>query len=265
MNKTEFINAVKEGAILGKQKYGILASLTISQAILESGWGNSELAQKANNLFGIKAFSDWAGIWISLPTVEWYNGRKQVMYSDFRAYNSLNESIEDHNKLLSNQRYRQVRESADYKQACRRVYECGYATDPVYAEKLINIIEENKLYEFDNITDFQEAAVTITNEKIRKFQHLCNVLNIKDSEGNWLDEDNILGWRTKSCIERMPLLKLGSSGPAVEFIQEIAGALPIDGDFGPITRQCVIQYQRDKHIVDDGIVGTQTWTTVVTT
>jgi hypothetical protein len=265
MDKREFINSIKEGALKGQSVHRILPSLTIAQAILESGWGSSELAQRANNLFGIKAFSTWKGKRITMPTTEWHNDQRRVVNAEFRAYDSFNGSIEDHNMLLSNSRYKPVRGCGDYKEACKKIYECGYATDPDYTGKLVKIIEENKLYEFDSAPVIEEVAASTVGEKIRKFQQLCNRLNIKDSEGNALVEDNILGPKTRSCIDKMPTLKVGSSGLAVEFVQEVVNADPVDGDFGPITRKCVIEYQRGKNIVVDGIVGKETWAVIVTT
>jgi len=260
MKKTDFINSIVDGALRGQRDYGILPSLTIAQAILESGWGISELSQRANNLFGIKAFSDWTGKRITLETTEWYNNVKIVVNADFRAYDSFNESIEDHNKLLSYSRYKPLREETDYKVACKKIYECGYATDPEYSGKLIKIIEDNKLYNFDRVNTRAVDA-----DKIIKFQKLCNNLNIKDYEGKSLIEDNILGPRTRSSIAKMPTLMMGSKGAAVEFLQEIVKALPVDGDFGPITKQSVMIYQKNYNIVVDGIVGTETWTTMITT
>lgn len=265
MDKKEFIDSIKEGALKGQREYNILASLTIAQAILESGWGSSELSQRANNLFGIKAFSNWKGRRITIPTTEWYSGKMTVINADFRAYDSLTESIEDHNKLLTNTRYNPVRECTDYKSACQSIIDCGYATDPEYADKLIRLIEENKLYEFDSTQMNQEAAVDTISDKIQRFQALCNKLNIKDIEGKALAEDNKLGPRTRSCIAKMPVLKIGSQGAAVEFVQEQLGAKPIDGDFGHITEKCVIEYQRGKGLIADGIVGPKTWNVIVTT
>jgi peptidoglycan hydrolase-like protein with peptidoglycan-binding domain len=63
----------------------------------------------------------------------------------------------------------------------------------------------------------------------------------------------------------MPTLKEGYSGQAVEFIQEIIKAVPIDGSFGPVTRKCVMEYQKAKNIEVDGVVGSKTWTIIVTT
>ena len=265
MNKKMFIDAVKEGAIKGQREYNILPSLTIVQAILESGWGTSQLAVKAKNLFGIKAFSSWTGKRVTFSTTEWYDGKKQVVNAQFRAYDSFEESIEDHNKLLSSSRYRAVRESKDYRAACREILNCGYATDPVYSEKLIKIIEENKLYEFDKENSIKEVALDIDNQKIRRFQHLCNVLGIKDSEGKSLVEDNILGSKTRSCIRRMQILIAGSNGAAVKFIQEELKAIPVDGEFGSITEQAVKEYQLRRNITSDGIVGLNTWTHILTT
>lgn len=265
MDKREFINIIKDGALRGQTEHNIVPSLTISQAILESGWGSSALSRRANNLFGIKASSSWKGKRITMQTTEWFNDQRQVVNAEFRAYDSLNESIEDHNKLLSNSRYKPVRECVDYKEACRKIYECGYATDPGYPAKLIKIIEENKLYEFDSAPVLNETAVSSVSDKILKFQQMCNKLGIKDSEGKALVEDNILGPRTRSCITKLPTLKLGSKGLAVRFLQEVVNAVPVDSDFGSITRNCVIEYQRGKNIAADGIVGKETWTVIVTT
>ena len=265
MNKDEFIQSIKTGALKGKKDYGILPSLTIAQAILESGWGTSQLALKAKNLFGIKAFSNWTGKRITMKTTEWYDGQKTIINADFRAYDSFNASIEDHNKLLTNSRYKHVRLSKDYKDACQEIYKCGYATDTSYPDKLVKIIEENKLYRFDGEDSINEAAADINNQKIRRFQHLCNVLGITDSEGKRLSEDNVLGPRTKSCLRKMPMLMVGSKGPAVEFIQETLKLIPTDGEFGHLTRYAVMEYQENKGIKVDGIVGRETWSWIVTT
>jgi peptidoglycan hydrolase-like protein with peptidoglycan-binding domain len=265
MDKKIFIDKVKEGAIEGQRLYNILPSLTIAQAILESGWGASQLAVKAKNLFGIKAFASWTGKRITFPTTEWYDGRKQVVNAEFRSYDSFDESIQDHNKLLNNNRYNAVSKAKDYRAACRKIFNCGYATDPAYPEKLIKIIEENKLYEFDGENNICEAALDTDSQKIRKYQQLCNVLGIRDDEGKSLAEDNILGPRTRSCIRKMPMLMVGSKGVAVKFIQEVLKPIPVDGEYGHITRYAVMEYQETKGIKVDGIVGRETWAEIVIT
>lgn len=102
-------------------------------------------------------------------------------------------------------------------------------------------------------------------QKVRRFQQLCNVLGIEDSEGKGLIEDNILGARTLSCLMKMPMLMEGSKGPAVAFIQEELITIPVYGDFGHITRYAVVEYQEKMGLTVDGIVGRETWTALLTT
>ena len=91
-----FINRIAPMAVRDMQNTRVLASLTIAQAILESGWGESRLAQQANNLFGIKVGSGWNGQSITMNSSQW------------RAYNSWEDSILDHSNLLQKQRYVKV-------------------------------------------------------------------------------------------------------------------------------------------------------------
>jgi peptidoglycan hydrolase-like protein with peptidoglycan-binding domain len=257
MDKIEFISSIKEGALEGFSQHKILPSLTIAQAILESAWGSSELTRKANNLFGVKASPAWTGKKITMKTAEWYRGERQLVDAEFRYYDSLGGSIEDHNILLSQSRYKSVRECEHYIEASKKIYQCGYATDPAYPEKLIKIIEENRLYEFDKMIEAGQQ------DKIRSFQKLCNELGIKDNKGKPLIEDNLLGERTLSCLKKMPVLKLGSRGKAVEFVQKSLNALPVDGVFGAVTSRNVMEYQKAKNIEVDGIVGINTWTSLI--
>lgn len=146
----DFINALKKGAIEGYQKYNILPSITIAQGILESGWGNSDLAQYGNNLFGIKAYSDWQGEIVYLPTKEYNSeGISYTITAAFRHYDSYTQCIEDHNLLLNNKRYERLRNATNYVDACYAIYDCGYATAPNYAEQLISVIEKYELYNYD--------------------------------------------------------------------------------------------------------------------
>ncbi len=151
MTKNEFLEFIKELAIENMIETGILASLTVSQAILESGWGLSGLTVNGNALFGIKANSSWKGKVYNGQTVEYYDGVNATnITAAFRAYDSWKDSIADHSALLTGlQRYRAVIGETDYKAACKAVYAAGYATDPNYADKLINLIESYNLYEYD--------------------------------------------------------------------------------------------------------------------
>ena len=130
---------------------GILASLTIAQAILESGWGKSELAVNANALFGIKADSRWDGRVYSTATKECYDGiNLTTVDALFRTYDSWADSIADHSAFLTrSSRYTAVIGELDYKTACTTIHAAGYATDPTYAEKLISLIERYDLAAYD--------------------------------------------------------------------------------------------------------------------
>ncbi|NLK93716.1 MAG: glycoside hydrolase family 73 protein [Clostridiales bacterium] len=144
-----FILEIKDEAIKSYKKFNILPSLTISQAILESSWGKSSLSKNGNNLFGIKAYNDWSGPIISIATKEYIKGSYVYINANFKAYSSFNESIRDHSKLLSTDRYKSVTSASNYQEACIAIYNCGYATAPNYSHALVNIIETYNLYEYD--------------------------------------------------------------------------------------------------------------------
>ena len=141
-----FIDRVGKAARDGR---GILPSLTLAQAILESGWGTSELAQKANALFGIKAGAGWKGPRYEKKTAEHIDGKQVEITAAFRAYGSWEESITDHGAFLRAARYKAVVGERDYKKACRAVHAAGYATDPGYADYLIRLIEQYSLTAWD--------------------------------------------------------------------------------------------------------------------
>ena len=152
--RKQFINKVGEYAHKEMLQSGVLASLTIAQAVLESNYGTSSLAVKGNALFGIKADKNWTGKVFSKDTKECYDGLNMVTITDtFRAYDNWKESIKDHSKFLRKDRYKNVLGETDYKKACNEVYKAGYATDPMYPEKLIKIIKQYSLTRFDTVKE----------------------------------------------------------------------------------------------------------------
>lgn len=155
-----FISKIAPLAQQDMKQTNVLASLTIAQAILESAWGESELAVKANNLFGIKASADWKGATYTRESREYIKNEATTVTADFKSYNSLEESISDHSALLQKERYAKVLEATDYKEACQEVYQAGYATDPNYPSKLIDLIEQYDLYQFDKSTT-NETGLTL--------------------------------------------------------------------------------------------------------
>ena len=148
--RAQFIAKVAPLAQADSKRSNILASLTIAQAILESNNGNSRLATEGKSLFGIKATGAWRGkVWTGY-TLEYYDANSTVILAGFRAYDSWEESIEDHSNFLRyNARYAKVVGEKDYKKACQYIYEAGYATDPSYTQKLISLIESNHLAQYD--------------------------------------------------------------------------------------------------------------------
>jgi len=149
-SQKDFIAKVGAMARADMQRSGILASLTLAQAILESGWGTSDLATKANALFGIKADSRWNGKTYSKFSDEWNGTRTVAVKASFRAYNSWEQSVADHSAfLVSSTRYAAVIGERNYKKACTAIHRAGYATAPDYADRLIKLIETYGLTAYD--------------------------------------------------------------------------------------------------------------------
>jgi len=163
-NQSHFLSAIKQGAMDGA-KEGVLPSITAAQAILESGWGSSELAKAPNNnLFGIKDSEDWNGEIVTVPTQEYVNGDYIKINAAFRKYTSWNDSVVDHAKFFTStewrkNNYRKVVNETDYRIAAQELKNAGYATDPSYAGKLISLIEAYKLYEWDAVSNTTNSVL----------------------------------------------------------------------------------------------------------
>ena len=150
LSNKQFLEYISAAAILDYEKSGILPSVTIAQAICESGWGNYAIG---NNLFGIKCGSGWKGKRRNCETKEQSAGGSYYSTrADFRDYDTLVEGISDHSDLLNNSRYKPVRAACnnnDAYEACRQLKACGYATSHSYAQTLISIINSNNLTQYD--------------------------------------------------------------------------------------------------------------------
>lgn len=159
MTRGEYITTYASLAVKEMQRSGIPASITLAQACLESGNGNSALALEANNHFGIKCHTTWSG--------------KKIHFDDdsknecFRVYPEVLDSYIDHSEFLKNgQRYSFLFSIpvSDYKAWAHGLQKAGYATNPEYAQLLIRIIEDNELYKYDNSESY--AIALKTQEKI---------------------------------------------------------------------------------------------------
>ncbi len=144
MTANEYITKYSPLAIESMEEFGIPASIKMAQALVESQNGNSRLAQEANNHFGIKCKSDWQGATIKHDD--------DAPDECFRRYQDVYDSYADHSYFLSNSdRYRSLFEldPTDYTGWANGLAQAGYATNPNYADMLINTIETYKLYELD--------------------------------------------------------------------------------------------------------------------
>jgi flagellum-specific peptidoglycan hydrolase FlgJ len=151
LSQQAFISAIAPGAMAAQSRYGVPAAVTIAQAIDESGWGQSALAIRDHNLFGIKgtgpAGSD------ALPTREFENGQWVTVTAQFRVYHNVAESIADHSELLATgPSYQHAMANRHIPDAFATNLTGIYATDPQYGTTLITIMKLYNLYRYDAST-----------------------------------------------------------------------------------------------------------------
>lgn len=153
-----YINKYKYLAIKEMKRSGIPASITLAQGLLESGNGKSTLATKAKNHFGIKCHNDWRGPYIRIDD--------DKPNEKFRKYNKVEDSYRDHSNFLTRKkRYASLfkLDSDDYKRWAKGLKKAGYATARDYARRLIKIIEDEKLYKYDKLSN-KEYNILLANK-----------------------------------------------------------------------------------------------------
>ena len=220
----QFFSKIKPLVIADMKKSGILASLTAAQAFIESNKGNSGLAVKANNLFGIKG--TYKGASVKMLTTEFIGGKYIKVNADFRKYPSWAESIADHSAMFNRMaRYKNLRGETNYKSACKNVRLDGYATDPNYTEKLISVIERYKLYEWDKSTNKSVSASKDTTKYFKKYTgesaSLVDALNSLSVESGMnyrrkIAEANGIKSYKGTAAQNLKLLKLLSEGRLIK-------------------------------------------------
>ncbi|HEX6733252.1 MAG TPA: flagellar assembly peptidoglycan hydrolase FlgJ [Azonexus sp.] len=141
----DFASRVWPHAVEASRSTGIPPQFLVAHSALESGWGRHEIrgadGSSSYNLFGIKAGKGWTGATVEATTTEYVNGQPQQVVERFRAYASYEESFRDYAALLRDStRYSSVIGSQDGTEFARRLQQAGYATDPMYADKLARII-----------------------------------------------------------------------------------------------------------------------------
>jgi LysM repeat protein len=162
-NSEDYIRKFHKMAIAEMHSYSIPASITLAQGILESGNGNSELALKSKNHFGIKCHKGWTG--------------KKTYHDDdeeqecFRRYKKVSDSYRDHSEFLKNrERYAFLfkYKTSDYKSWAKGLKKAGYATHPDYATKLITLIKRYDLSQYDSASRSGKRNVKKPKRKERK-------------------------------------------------------------------------------------------------
>lgn len=129
------------------------ASVLIAQAAQETGWGKSTLSALHNNYFGLKAGSKWKGATVNMNTGEVFNGKAFTVKSNFRKYPTIEAGVQDRiSWMYSLNRYNAVAAATTPEEQARALQACGYATDPNYANNLINLIYKHNLKNFDKMS-----------------------------------------------------------------------------------------------------------------
>ena len=212
MTPTEYISEYKEDAIKEMYLHKVPACITLAQGMLESGNGNSSLCRNANNHFGIKCHKGWSG--------------KTFMMDDdtanecFRKYECALDSYSDHSQFLfSRSRYSKLFELplTDYKGWCYGLKSAGYATDPKYPERLIELIEKYKLHEItitettpkQNFPSHDEIKSNMVIREVYRFNHIRFVI-AKDNDSFYkiandfnLELDEILEYNDLSKSDKL--------------------------------------------------------------
>lgn len=227
----EFLNKIKAMVLADMRQSGILASLTAAQALIESRYGNSELAVRANNLFGIKG--SYYGESVNMLTTEYYGGQPYKVKADFRKYPSWAESIADHSAMFNRMsRYKNLRGCTDWKDATIFVQRDGYATSPTYSETLQKTIITYGLNAWDKeVLEGQSTSDTLETSEPNRNPYPEPVKNVRlNSKGNdvrWLQ------------------IELGRKGYH----------LLVDGIAGQLTIGALMDYQSKAGLKPDGICG----------
>jgi LysM repeat protein len=176
ISRDEYINLWKDVAIQHMHQYGIPASITLAQGILESAHGNSNLAKYGNNHFGIKCHNGWTG--------ETMHADDDAPNECFRKYKTAEESYNDHAEFLKkNSRYHFLFNYAsnDYSSWAYGLKKAGYATSATYATALIKVIEDNKLYEFDQLVNAESLPVTAISPALTRPEPVNHPVKVHDN------------------------------------------------------------------------------------
>ena len=187
----EFIDQV--GPIVQKlaPNYDIkCCSAVISQAIIESGWGDSKLSSQYHNYFGIKCGTNWNGPSVNMTTNEEYQpGVITEIKDNFRVYANMEEGIKGYFELIQLPRYANLKGVTDYREYARLIKEDGYATSSSYTDLIIQVIEENNLTRFDPTGNENEVKPVMASVQklVERMIYWCTQANLGYDQSNRWD------------------------------------------------------------------------------
>ena len=221
MDEEVFIQKVAEKVRKYAPLYGIgVHSPIIAQAIVESGWGESVLASKYNNYFGLKCGSSWKGSSVNMATREEYKpGVVTNIRDNFRTYEDFDAGIRGYFEFISYSRYANLKGVTNPREYCEKIKSDGYATSSSYVDTLMRVIQEHNLTRFDN-SDKPQSDVNIENLAQRV---------IKGEFGSGEERKVLLGGNYEKVQQRVNEI-LGSSKPNYN-IDDLAKRA-IRGEFG---------------------------------
>ena len=207
MEPDNFINALwpiieKVGIELNMSD--VIKQVCLAQAALETGYGSSALMVKAHALFGIKASKTWKGKVYSAKTNEVYAGIEQTVSATFRAYDTVADSVRDYFKLLQGKRYKEALTAKTVEDAVHIIVKGGYATDPRYAEKVINIYKQVLL-----------GAIPVVKAKVEQVKPVSDDIDklardvLKGKYGNGEQRKKLLGTNYAAVQHRVNILLRG--------------------------------------------------------
>jgi flagellum-specific peptidoglycan hydrolase FlgJ len=179
-NQAQIVAQVGQAAQSIAPQYGLYASIMAAQALLESGYGQSTLASKYNNYFGIKASDGQA--YVAMPTTEFINGKWVYLIEKFRTFNSIAEGFISNAKLLSGWSFYE----GCWKKNCNSYVDAAnwlqgrYATDPTYASKLITIIQTWNLTKYDTGTSSRNTWASASSSTQR-----TSTYTVKSGDSLW--------------------------------------------------------------------------------
>lgn len=207
MTASDFIKTLwptidKVGNELGMSD--VIKQVCLAQAALETGYGSSALMIKAHALFGIKASKSWKGKVYSAKTNEVYAGIEQTVSATFRAYDTVADSVRDYFKLLQGKRYKEALTAKTVEDAVHIIVKGGYATDPRYAEKVINIYKQVLL-----------GAIPVVKAKVEQVKPVADDIDklahevLKGKYGNGEQRKKLLGTNYAAVQHRVNILLRG--------------------------------------------------------